>query len=604
MNRLFKMLFATLMMLTLGLALTAPALAHWGTLYVSEDNVKAYATDDTSAKVVRTLKGGTKLEIDALSPDGKWAQLSLKTKKGRTLCFVQMKYLRKTFPRKYCKHQWSNWKVVKEATCAKEGKKERSCSVCGKEETTVIKKAAHTWGKWKVVKEATCTKQGEKTRKCKVCKKKQKQTIEKAAHKFGKWNVSRQASCTSQGEKTRKCSACGFEQKQAIAKLPHQYGEWTVLREASCAEAGLQTHVCSVCGHEEQKPIAPLPHDFETRIRVEATDHSAGTREKICRVCGLNAGEESFDPEGTLRRGDRSVEVYNVQQLLVDQNYLNVGGADGIFGGGTEMAVMKFQKDQGLNPDGVVWPQTLKRLNHTFAPWETIRKVTRTEPGERMRVCTDCGFEQHEVIEPGEVLERGRRGEDIRALQQIVKELGYDAGGYDGIYGGKLDAAVAGFAADNGLTVEEGKIRPADVDALVNAWLAAGDPEKWMGGSRVDSPVSLALSVTPMNDESVDAEATTFRWSLTNLGSEKCTFAALLLTFGDAPDFTANNLVMVLDGIELKPNADNSASGSFTVSMDWGEGDMNFAALGVSEGTGAKWLSNTVAYGEGTALPD
>lgn len=53
---------------------------------------------------------------------------------------------------------------------------------------------------------------------------------------------------------------------------------------------------------------------------------------------------------------------------------------------------------------------------------------------------------------------------------------------------------------------------------------------------------------------------------------------------------------MVLDGTELKANAGNSASGSFTVDMDWGAGNLNFAALASHARSGGKWLSNIVTY--------
>ena len=219
--------------------------------------------------------------------------------------------------------------------------------------------------------------------------------------------------------------------------------------------------------------------------------------------------------------------------------------------------------------------------------------MTRVEAGERVRVCRGCGFEQHEILESGTVFEKGRRGEDIRALQQIIKQVGYDAGGFDGIYGKKLDAALAGFAADNGLVVEEGKVRPADVDAVVNAWFETIPAENWKGEGGMDSPVNLALTVNA--GETDDSGVTAYSWSLTNLGTEKATFTTLLLTFGEA-DFTKENMVMELGGVELKAGAGNSASGSFNVAASWGEGDMNFAAMAVSESDGALWLSNTVTY--------
>jgi hypothetical protein len=215
-------------------------------------------------------------------------------------------------------------------------------------------------------------------------------------------------------------------------------------------------------------------------------------------------------------------------------------------------------------------------------------------------VCLGCGFEQTEVIQAGTTFERGRRGDDIRALQQLVKGLGYDAGGVDGIYGKKLDAAMAAFAADRSLVVEAGKIRPADVDAVVNEWLGTISPDKWQGEGDTASAVNLALTVTP-SGEPDGTGIQTYSWSLTNMGDTDANFTALLLTFGDTPDFKADNLVMQLDGYTLKKNSGNSVSGTFSVDDNWGEGNLNFAGLAVDEKTGNIWLSNAIEFDNSTA---
>ena len=263
--------------------------------------------------------------------------------------------------------------------------------------------------------------------------------------------------------------------------------------------------------------------------------------------------------------------------------------------------VISFTVSQGIEPDGVCWPQTLKRLQHDFGPWETVKEMTRAEAGERMRVCRGCGFEQHETVESGEVIEFGDRGEAVRALQQMLKQTGYDAGGFDGIYGRKLDAAYAAFAEDRGLVAQEGVIRPADIDAAVNAWLDALPDGEWKGEGQ-DDAVNLALTVTPA-DAADESGMVTYRWSLTNLGDGRCTYTALLLTFGETPDFRSEDLVMALDGVELKGNAANDASGSFTADMEWGEGSLNFAALAIDDKTGEKWLSNVVTYANEIEAP-
>ena len=282
--------------------------------------------------------------------------------------------------------------------------------------------------------EATCTQPGYRYRICKVCGLRDEGEIKKLAHSWGKWKVTKEATCTREGERTRTCRNCGKKETEKYL-ADHSYGGWTVKREATCAEEGQRVHTCKVCGHQEKQAIAKRPHDYTWEILTEATDHSAGVREQVCVNCGYTRSEESFDPEGTIRRSDRGEAVYNLQTLLAEQGYLAAGGADGIVGGGTEKALRQVQKDRGLSPDGVAWPQTIKLLNHDFGPWETVVEMTRAQAGERVRVCRDCGYEQHETIEPGTVFERGRRGEDIRSLQQMVKDLSYDAGDFDGIYG-------------------------------------------------------------------------------------------------------------------------------------------------------------------------
>ena len=543
-----KILTALIAMLVFA-SLTVSAMAY--TMYVATDPGKVYKKNSKKSDIISRLPYGG--GVDVIEEDGDWMKVNYVNKKGVTKSgWMRADSLSSKQPHK---HEWGKWKVTKEATCEKEGEKQRKCASCGKTETKKIEKLDHEWGKWKVTKEATCVQKGERTRTCKLCGKKQTKEY--------------------------------YED--------HDFGSWCLTKEPTCTEKGERVRTCRVCGEEDRQVLDRLPHDYEWRVLLEPTDHSAGTRAKICRVCGHDGGEESFDPAGTLRRKDRGEDVYNMQQLLVEQGYLNAGGADGVFGGGTEKALAQYQKDRGLNADGIGWPQTLDDLQHDFGPWETVKEMTRTEAGERVRTCRGCGFEQHETIEPGEVFEIKRRGDDIRALQQMLTELGFNAGGYDGIYGKKLDEAMAGFAAAHGLTVEQGVVRPADVDAVMNAWLEAVSDDSWKGEGDADAPVSLALTVTP-SGEADDSGIVNYTWSLTNLGGKKATYVALLLTFGDTPDFRHNDLVMNLDGVTLKPGSANSVSGSFSTDQDWGEGTLHFAALAVSDDDGAKWLSNDVTF--------
>ena len=539
--------------------------------------------------IARLSKGDKVTVLDVVDMQGKWNEVSIKVKGKKKTGFMLSKYLDENAP---CKHKWGAWVIIDEPTCTETGYRQRQCVKCGILDDEVMPKTDHTYGKWKITREPTCTKEGQRVRTCKVCGHKQTKTIEKEPHDYGKWTVTQEPTCTAKGSRTRKCRVCGHKETQVMDKLPHDYGEWIVDKEASCTEEGMSHRTCQTCGYVQEKVIEKLPHDYKWEVVEKATDHSSGIRHQVCQVCGHTEPDVSYDPKGTLRRGDRGDDVRQVQQQLADQGYLTAKGVDGIFGGGMEKAIMQFQKDQNLTPDGVAWPQTIKRLNHDFGPWTLDKPLTRTSDGERVRVCKDCGLEQRETIKAG-VIQSRDRGENVRAIQKMLGDMGYNPGAYDGIYGAKLDIAYADFAAEHGVEFLPGSLWPGHVDALVNGWMAARSPENWKGEGDVSAPVDLALTVTPVE---TDGDLVTYSWTLTNLGSQSCTFNALLLNYGDAPDFRRNTLTMAIDSITLKANRANSASGSFTVASGWGEGRLNFCAMAVVDKTGDVWNSNVVSY--------
>jgi len=415
----------------------------------------------------------------------------------------------------------------------------------------------HEWGKWKIIREATCTRKGERERTCELCGEVQTEEIKKADHDFGKWDVIREADCTHTGERERECVECGYVQTETIPKTEHEYGKWSVTEEP--------------------------------------TDHSTGIRSRSCRICGYTE-EEEFDPDGTLRRGDRGDDVRALQEQLIQQGYLK-SRADGSFGSSTEVALKKFQQDQQLNPDGVAWPQTIKRLNHDFGPWETVKAPTRTDAGERARTCRDCGYQETQAIPMEPVLTRRDRGEGVRFVQTMLNDLGYNAGGADGVYGGKLDTAFTAFAKDVNVEFVPGTVCPADIDALLNKWVASLPAEQWMGRTDSNDALDPVLTVNPIEESTDDLR--TYEWTLTNLGTQRCQYKALLLNFGKDSDFRSGNFVLAVDNAQLKANGGNTLTGTITVATAWGGlivDSLNFCALVTSENGAEKWLTNSVVY--------
>ena len=183
-------------------------------------------------------------------------------------------------------HEFGEWVVVKEATEAEEGLKERTCE-CGEKESQTIDKLAHThaFGEWVVVKEATEAEEGLKEKTC-SCGEKQTEVIAKLEHVHNFVN----------GE-----CACGEKEEHV-----HAFGEWVVVKEATEEEEGLKERECA-CGEKETEVIAKLEH-VHNFVNGEC---ACGAKEEIVEVTLVISGgyyvvlgeyinlEAVVTPEGT-----------------------------------------------------------------------------------------------------------------------------------------------------------------------------------------------------------------------------------------------------------------------------------------------------------------
>ncbi|NNF79072.1 MAG: peptidoglycan-binding protein [Rhizobiales bacterium] len=92
------------------------------------------------------------------------------------------------------------------------------------------------------------------------------------------------------------------------------------------------------------------------------------------------AGPDTFSAMGLhelvlLRKGSRGTAVKRLQEGLGI-------GADGIFGAGTEKAVMAFQTSKGLDADGLAGPETLAMLDAFEEMTPEVAEKATVQPDE------------------------------------------------------------------------------------------------------------------------------------------------------------------------------------------------------------------------------
>ncbi len=126
-------------------------------------------------------------------------------------------------------------------------------------------------------------------------------------------------------------------------------------------------------------------------------------------------------PSGTLSEGMEGEEVIRVQTRLQELGLYEYSRITGYYGSITEEAVKSFQKAYDLEPDGVVGPQTMEKLFSTY-------KETSLIPGIKSN--------------------------EVKDLQERLKELGYYSYSVDGDYGSKTREAVIYFQSAHSLKAD------------------------------------------------------------------------------------------------------------------------------------------------------
>ncbi len=182
---------------------------------------------------------------------------------------------------------------------------------------------------------------------------------------------------------------------------------------------------------------------------------------------------ESY-PGTLLRIGSPAIEeIRTIQRELnrIRQNYPSIPpipDANGFYDAATKAAVTQFQKIFNLTPDGIVGKATwykikqiynaVKRVSELYSEGITISEVERIF---------------------SEVLKRGSRGNDVKAMQYFLAFVAYFNDripniAVDGIFGPATEEAVKAFQREYGLTVD-GIVGRNTWNRLLDAYYATLD---------------------------------------------------------------------------------------------------------------------------------
>ena len=168
--------------------------------------------------------------------------------------------------------------------------------------------------------------------------------------------------------------------------------------------------------------------------------------------------------------GSTGSEVSQIQIQLKEWGYYS-GAVDGIFGTQTKNAVIKFQKANGLNPDGIAGSKTLAAMgisgggSYNSADYELLARIISAEArGE-----TYIG----QVAVGAVVLNRVEHPSFPDTLSGVVYQNGAFSCLYDGQFYEPIDDSAYSAARDalNGLDPSGGAIYYYNPKTATNKWI-------------------------------------------------------------------------------------------------------------------------------------
>lgn len=147
--------------------------------------------------------------------------------------------------------------------------------------------------------------------------------------------------------------------------------------------------------------------------------------------------EEDASSYPVLQKGSQGAAVKALQQAMIELGFLS-GKADGVFGAGTQQAVIAFQAKNSYPDTGLV-DANLQAFLYSGKP--------KNVKGVKTKIKTLAPVE-------GVIIRLNNQGALVETVQIRLMELGYYTGSISGVYDKATQSAVKAFQKKNSLTAD------------------------------------------------------------------------------------------------------------------------------------------------------
>jgi len=174
-------------------------------------------------------------------------------------------------------------------------------------------------------------------------------------------------------------------------------------------------------------------------MRKKRIAHAAGAITMACVLFFSSFNVSAASSAGILKKGMSGSEVKQLQSDLKTLGYFNAN-TTGYFGSITYSSVMKLQREYGYTQDGIVGRNTQALIDRLLGSGNSS-----SESASVLSVSSSSSRS---------VLKEGMRGDDVKALQNDLKALGYFSATPTGYYGDITVTSVKNLQRDYGYSAD------------------------------------------------------------------------------------------------------------------------------------------------------
>ena len=176
--------------------------------------------------------------------------------------------------------------------------------------------------------------------------------------------------------------------------------------------------------------------------------------ERTAKFLGLVAPKQ-LDSKALPVAGTKSEEVWSLQQALANNGVPVKGGADGVFGLATKIAIAKFQSAKSLPITQILDTATAAALGLiSEAAVEKTVVSTGAVKAAAQPVVVSATVASNEMLTIDTLPTRGQRSDAVRLVQEKLIANSIEVkGGVDAIFGLATSIAIASFQTSRGLKV-------------------------------------------------------------------------------------------------------------------------------------------------------